>query len=65
MKAQDKLMTYGEAADELRVTKRTIGRYVAKKMLERIAPTSRNAFVTVASVRKLLSTRAEQADFAS
>ncbi len=61
MKARDKLMTYGEAADELRVTKCTIKRYVAKKLLERVAPTSRNVFVTVASVRKLLSTKSEQA----
>lgn len=59
MKARDRLMTYGEAADALRVTKRTIGRYVAKKLLVRVAPTSRNAFITTASVVKLLMARPE------
>ena len=60
MKARDKLMTYGEAADELRVTTQTVGRYVKRKKLEAVVVSSRNRFVTFASVRKLLSAKSEQ-----
>ena len=60
MKARDNLMTYGEAADELRVTTQTIGRYVKRKRLVAVVVTSRNRFVTVASVRKLLAVKSEQ-----
>ena len=57
---EGKLLTYGEAAVLLRVSCATICRYASRKLLDRVRVTSRNVFVTEASVRRLLLARPSQ-----
>ena len=47
-------LTYGEAATMLKVSIRTVRRYVASGLLEKVRVTDRNVLVTEASVRRRL-----------